>query len=262
MAYQSILVRPSGKVLTVVLNRPREHNALNREMLEEMHAALDAAEADGAVRAVVIEGQPGTFCTGLDFAEVMSAQPGREELEAGARLYFRTLERFTQSPKMIVTKIDGQVRAGGVGLVAASDFAICSERSSFQLSEAILGLMPANLMPFLVRRVGFQHAYRLTLSAQQIDARRAAEIALVDEAAPRLEESLRRFLIRIEHVPAKTVDAIKKYFRKLLPLPADSERLAVAQIADLLEDKENLARIMEFMQQGLWQSARPAGGGE
>src|SRR5438067_329197 len=124
MEYQTILVRSSGKVVTVTLNRPREHNALNRTALEEIHAALDAAEADAAVRAIVIEGRPGTFCTGLDFLEVMSGQPSREGIEDGARLYFRTLERFTRCPKVVVAKIDGDVRAGGVGLVAASDFAI------------------------------------------------------------------------------------------------------------------------------------------
>jgi polyketide biosynthesis enoyl-CoA hydratase PksH len=162
----------------------------------------------------------------------------------------------------VVAKIDGDVRAGGVGLVAASDFAIASEGSRFQLSEAVLGLMPANLMPFLTRRIGFQNAYRLTLTAQQIDARAAAAINLIDEAAAQLDERLRRFLVRIEHVPAKTVDAIKTYFRRLLPLPPDGERLAVAQIADMLEDPDNLSRIAELMQQGVWQGGgRPVAGG-
>ncbi len=265
MAYESILVRSSGRVVTVVLNRLARHNALNRSLLEEIHAAMDTAEADPAVRAIVIEGQPGTFCTGMDFEEVMSGQPGRETIEAGASLYFRVLQRFAESPKIVAVKIDGRVQAGGVGLVAASDFAVCSERSTFQLSEAVLGLMPANLMPFLLRRIGYQQSYLLTLTARQIDARRAAEISLVDEVSTHPDESLRRFLIRLEHVPSKTVDSIKSYFRKILPLPADSERLAVAQIAEMLGDPVNMARIAELMQQGVWQSARPAGpagGGE
>lgn len=252
MAYQSILVRSSAKVLTIVLHRVREHNALNGAVLDEINAALDQAEADAAIRAVIVEGQQGVFCTGMDFSEVLSGPPGREAIEAGARLYFRTLKRFTESPKIVVAKVDGRVQAGGVGLVAASDFAVASERSTFQLSEAVLGLMPANLMPFLVRRIGYQQSYLLTLTARQIDARRAAEISLVDEVAAQPEENLRRFLVRMEHVPAKTVGSIKGYFRKLLPL-ADSEQLAVAQIADMLGDAENLARIAELMREGVWQ---------
>jgi polyketide biosynthesis enoyl-CoA hydratase PksH len=253
MGYQSILVRSSGKVVTVTLNRPREHNALNPAMLEEIQAAMDAAESDAAVRAIVVEGQAGTFCTGLDFQNVLAGASDRETVEAGARLYFRTLERFSRSPKIVAAKVDGRVQAGGVGLVAASDFAVCSERSTFQLSEAVLGLMPANLMPFLVRRIGYRQSYMLTLTARTIDARRAAEISLVDEVSAAPEENLRRFLVRLEHVPAKTVDSIKGYFRRLLPLPADSERLAVGQIADMLGDSENLARIAELMREGVWQ---------
>jgi polyketide biosynthesis enoyl-CoA hydratase PksH len=253
MGYQSILVRSSGKVVTLTLNRPREHNALNRAMLEEIQAAMDAAESDAPVRAIVVEGQAGTFCTGLDFQNVLASRSDRATVEAGARLYFRTLERFSRSSKIVAVRVDGRVQAGGVGLVAASDFAVCSERSIFQLSEAVLGLMPANLMPFLVRRIGYQQSYLLTLTARVIDARRAAEISLVDEVSAAPEENLRRFLVRLEHVPAKTVDAIKGYFRRLLPLPADSERLAVSQIADMLGDSENLARIAELMREGVWQ---------
>jgi polyketide biosynthesis enoyl-CoA hydratase PksH len=258
MSYQSILVRVSGKVITIALNRVREHNALNRNLLEEVHAAMDAAEADPAIRAIVIEGQPGTFCTGLDFDDVISGSREREAIEAGARLYFRTLERFARSPKIVAARIDGRVQAGGVGLVAACDFAICSERSTFQLSEAVLGLMPASLMPFLLRRIGFQNAYLLTLTARQIDARQAAAMSLVDEVSAQPEEGLRRFLVRLEHVPPKTVDSIKGYFRRILPLPPESERLAVTQISDMLEDPVNLARISELMRQGVWQR----GGGE
>src|SRR5205823_1720022 len=115
-----------GKLLAVTLARPERHNAINRRLLEELHAALDQAEADPQVRIIALEGQPGVFCTGLDFEAFADGAPNRDAVADTARLYYRTLLRFRQCPKLVACRIDGRVQAGGVGLVAACDYALCS----------------------------------------------------------------------------------------------------------------------------------------
>jgi len=250
----TILTRRLGKVVFLTINRPAEHNALNRVLLDELNQALDGAEADSAIRAVVLEGQPGTFCTGMDFGPMVSGEaPARAEIEEGARLYFRTLRRFASTSKIVVAKVDGKVQAGGVGLVAASDFAICSAVSTFRLSEALLGLLPINLMPFLVRRVGMQKAYWMTLTTQEVNAADARQFGLVDEVAPQVDSSLRRFLMRAERIPEDTVVATKELFAKLLPIPDGFEAMACERLAAMVDNPQNISRIQEFMREGLWQ---------
>jgi polyketide biosynthesis enoyl-CoA hydratase PksH len=250
-ALRTLSVRRAGKLATLTLDRPDAHNAIDRTMLNELHAVLDAVEADPGIRALVIEGKPGLFCTGLDF---MAPSNSGGEIEESARLYFRALRRFTTIPKFIITRIEGRVQAGGVGLVAASDFALASPDATFRLPEVLIGMIPANVLPFLVRRTGTHKAYLLSLTADQLDATRAREIGLIDEVSPALDTAQRRLLIRMDRIPEKTIASLKQYMALMFPLGSDVEDLAVAQVAGLLRDPASATRVRELMHHGLWQS--------
>jgi polyketide biosynthesis enoyl-CoA hydratase PksH len=250
-ALRTLSVRRTGKLATLTLDRPDAHNAIDRHMLDELHAVLDAVEADAGIRALVIEGKPGLFCTGLDFTAASNAGG---EIEQSARLYFRVLRRFTTIPKFIVARIEGRVQAGGIGLVAASDFAFASPDATFRLPEVLIGMIPANVLPFLARRTGAHKAYLLSLTADQLDAARAREIGLIDEVSTELDTAQRRLLIRMDRIPEKTIASLKQYMALLFPLGNDVEDLAVARIASLLRDPASAARVRELMHHGLWQS--------
>lgn len=250
-AYRNIIVRRDARVLRVQLNRPEQRNSIIPALLVELNAALDEAEAAIDLRAVVVEGHAGFFCTGMDFGAVVeSGERGRQEIEDAARLYFRTLRRLSLTSKVVVCSVDGNAQAGGVGLLAASDYVIGTERSTFRLSEALFGLLPCTVIPFLLRRTGFQKAYQLTLTAQQLDARAALAVGLVDEVDDNLAGALRRFLLKVERVPEKTVGRMKDYFRRMWFLSERAEDEAVAEITDLLGDEENIRRIAEFVEHG------------
>jgi polyketide biosynthesis enoyl-CoA hydratase PksH len=115
--------------------------------------------------------------------------------------------------------------------------------------------MPACVMPFLKRRVGFQQARWMALSAASLDAARAERIGLVDQVADRLDEAVRRQLLAVERVPARTFARIKAYADRLSPIDATTEDAAVGEIASLLDDPANRAIIEELMRQGVWQGA-------
>lgn len=251
MNYETILVNKSPKILTITINRPDNNNSINSLLMDEMNSALDLVENDSEIRIVVLEGQNGVFCTGMDFKEISNIDDinikDREAQEKYTSRYFQTLKRFTQSPKVVVSKVDGRVNAGGVGLVAASDYVVATERSSFSLSEALFGLLPAMVIPFLIRRVGFQKAYLMTMTTQQISAQRGYEVGLVDELSEDLDETIRRFLVRIGRIKETTVLTLKSYFQKMWIMTEQMEEEAVKQITNLICNPENIEGIKNFI---------------
>jgi polyketide biosynthesis enoyl-CoA hydratase PksH len=248
-----------GRLLSLRLNRPERHNAIDHAMLQAMTAALDAAEADPGVRTVLIEGGPPTFCSGMDLDAALAGHDGAIDAaaaEPGARGYLALLQRFVRSPKIIACRVAGRCEAGGIGFVAAADFAVAESAATFRLSEALIGLLPATLMPFLIRRIGFRAAYRMTLAAPMLGAADAKSIGLVDAAGDGAAEALRQLLLGSERVPERTVGAAKAYFDGLAPITREIEDYAVGRIVSLLGDPEATARIRDLMAQGIWQGGR------
>jgi polyketide biosynthesis enoyl-CoA hydratase PksH len=254
MNYKTLLVKDTGGGLIVTINRPSARNSLNTTMLAELNQVLDMAEQNPDCRFVALQGQQGMFCTGMDFQEVsesdaageierLAAQSGKD---LAANPFMAILKRFTLSPKIIVTLIDGVVMAGGVGFVAASDLAIATPRSSFTVSEALWGLLPAVVAPFLVRRVGFQAAYRMALTTATVTAARAADIALVDEVCDDPRDCLHRLWLRLSKLKESTVGNLKRYFRDMWIVDEAMETRAVSEISNLLAQPEVLENIINF----------------
>lgn len=251
MAYATLLTGRSGACTTLTLHRPASRNSLNRELLTELNLALDEAEQDADVRVVVLQGAPDVFCTGMDLHEaVRDDAAGAAAGDPANELYLRTLKRFTLSPRVIVARVEGAAIAGGVGLVAASDFVLGGPSASFALSEALWGLLPACVVPFLVRRIGFQRAYALTLGTQTIAAARAHEIGLLDELCPDLDGSLRKLTTRLVRLDPATVLEAKRYFRRMWILSEAMETAALEELASLMGQPRVRANLRAFVEEG------------
>lgn len=165
-------------------------NRLNLEGLQALTAAFTAAEADRTVRAVLLRSAGPAFCLGMDLSRV--GGDGAEAAEA-IRLYSELLLRIHRFPLPVIALVQGPVKAGGVGLVAACDLVIAAAAADFQLSEVLLGLVPVNVLPFLLaRRVTPARARELILTARVFTAAEAQAIGLVDRVYP--EEKLERGL--------------------------------------------------------------------
>jgi polyketide biosynthesis enoyl-CoA hydratase PksH len=133
MRFETIIVQETPRKLTATISRPNPGNSINSTLIHELGAALDLAESLPGCRTIVLEGAPGLFCTGMDFQEVaINSDVGAAET-VGISEYMLLLKRFTLSSKWIVCRLDGKVIAGGVGLVAASDIVISTERTEFSL---------------------------------------------------------------------------------------------------------------------------------
>ena len=250
MQFETIIVQEAPRKLTATISRPNRGNSINSTLIHELGAALDLAERLPGCRTFVLEGAPGLFCTGMDFQEV-ATNSGVEATEtAGISDYMLLLKRFTLSSKVIVCRLDGKVIAGGVGLVAASDIVISTKRTEFSLSEALWGLLPCCVIPFLIRRVGFQKAYFMTLTTKPVSASEACAIHLVDELTDHLEESLRKLTLRLNLLDDNTIVDMKRYFQKMGGITLELEQAATTEIARLVAQPHVQQNIANYVTQG------------
>ena len=172
-------------VATVTLNRPEVRNAFNDEVIVELTAAFLALSDRDDVRAVVLAANGLAFCAGADLNWMKRmATYTREENLADGRGLARMLEVIYTCPKPTVARIQGDVYAGGMGLVAACDMAVAAEGAHFCLSEVKIGLIPATISPYVIRAMGSRAAHRWFLTAERFSAAQAHGMGLVHEVVP------------------------------------------------------------------------------
>lgn len=172
----------------VTLDSPHNRNALSTALVTQLHRALGRAAADEAARVVVLGHTGGTFCAGADLSEAGAAQGSPEE-QAGERthVFLDLLRGILGHPKPVIAAVDGHVRAGGMGLVAACDLAVAGPASTFALTEVRLGLAAAMISVPLSARVGPRALARAVLTGEKFDSAHARDIGLLSDAVADLE---------------------------------------------------------------------------
>ncbi|HEV7205777.1 MAG TPA: enoyl-CoA hydratase family protein [Jatrophihabitans sp.] len=173
-------------IATITLDSPHNRNALSAQLVTETTEHLQAAAADDAVRAVVLTHSGTTFCAGADLKE--SAAEGGPAM--GTKRMLDLLRAIAELPKPVITRIDGAVRAGGLGIVGASDIAVASPAASFAFTEVRLGLAPAIISLSTLTRMSERAAARYYLTGEKFDAAAAADCGLITTAADDLDAEL------------------------------------------------------------------------
>lgn len=246
--YQTLQENVVREMAVLTLNRPEAANSLNNTMIREMIHFLDKAAERADIRMIVIKGNATDFCTGLDF-KAMADGAGEALLgEDDPDAYYDLLEKISLHPKVVVALVEGKANAGGIGIVAASDLVIAGERAVFGLSEALFGLLPACVLPFLIRRTGFQKAKWMTLMTQPISAGKAQQIGLVDEVSAQPEDTLRLHMLRLVKLESDTVKDMKQYLSDLWIIQEETRQLAVGKIKGLLHSERVRTNIKNFVQ--------------
>ncbi|MEU8242641.1 enoyl-CoA hydratase-related protein [Actinoplanes missouriensis] len=238
----AVLVQRDGPATRLVIDRPERDNSLTAADVRELADRLETAAADPATRVVVLAGAGGTLCTGMDLAEVAGGADA-----GGGSGFFDLLRRITEIDVTVVAALDGRAVGGGVGLAAACDLVVATERSAFSLPEALWGLLPCNILPFLIRRTGFQRAYAMTLSTATMTAAEARTAGLVDELDTAQGRHLRRLVGRLAKVDRATVGEAKAYCATLSPIGADTREHASATFARLLRTPAVHTRIDNYV---------------
>jgi polyketide biosynthesis enoyl-CoA hydratase PksH len=238
-------------VMSVSLDREDGSNAIDGAMISLIEAALAKAEADQDCRLFAITSGQGVFSTGMDMAAAAS-----EETSEPGGAFFDLLRRLTSTRLVVVASVDGKTAGGGMGLVAAADLVHATPRSTFALPEALWGLLPCVVLPFLARRIGLHRARLMTLTTQPVDVPTAVTWGVVDLVADRLDTALRPLAFRASKVDAATFADAKRYAGDLGPVTDDDRQRAVAELRRLLGTKAVRERLSAFAGHGQfpWQA--------
>jgi polyketide biosynthesis enoyl-CoA hydratase PksH len=247
-----------GPVSTIQIFRPEADNSINARLIADAHHALDdAARQERTI--IVIEGLPDYFCFGADFAAFGKQE---EAAEYDPERLYDLWSKLSTGPFITIANVRGKVNAGGMGFVAACDIAIADQTAQFSLSELLFGLIPATLMPFLIRKIGFQKAHYLATTTQPITAVQALGCGLVDAYEAQSDSLLRRHLIRLRRLSRRTIVQYKTFMAEVGRLTVDAKSVAVATNRQVFSDPVNIAAIERYMKSGVfpWEPEAPHGG--
>ena len=167
-------------IATIELDSPHNRNALSRQLCAELDAHLTAASTDPGVRAVELTHTGSVFCAGADLSEASSGPSITD-------IMINLLGRIVGMPKPVVARLDGHVRAGGLGLVGAADIALASQSVTFAFTEVLIGVAPAMITLTTLGRMTERAASRYLLTGEKFDAATAAEIGLITAAVDDLD---------------------------------------------------------------------------
>lgn len=180
--YQTLEIIDQQPLLTVRLNRPTLANAMSLEMVMELVAVMETVKSSGH-RVLLIEGAGDHFCAGGDIKDMQNAGGDAKKLRDFNRAFGHMIETADQLPVVVICSLKGAVMGGGFGLACVSDYAIAEPGARFALPETSLGIIPAQIAPFVVKRIGLTQARRLALLGQKISAAEALSLGLVHQLA-------------------------------------------------------------------------------
>ncbi|MEH1100665.1 enoyl-CoA hydratase-related protein [Micromonospora sp. CPCC 205561] len=183
MTSPDVLVRVATAhgVTTLTLDSPHNRNALSTPLMTQLLAGLAEAVADDSVRVIVLDHTGPVFCSGADLKETAAAYAAGT---VPAGMLGDVLAAVWECPKPVVAKVAGPARAGGLGLIAAADLAVCAREATFAFTEVRIGVIPAVISATVLPRLHPRAAAELYLTGDTFDGRRAAEIGLVTAAVP------------------------------------------------------------------------------
>lgn len=250
---ETLLLERDGGVLHVTLNRPDSRNAMSLAMVSELRAVLAAVRDDRGVRAIVLRGAGGHFCAGGDIKDMAGARAaGPDAYAALNRAFGGLLEEAQAQPQVLVAVLEGAVLGGGFGLACVSDIALTAADAQFGLPETSLGILPAQIAPFVVKRIGLTQARRLALTAARFDGREALRLGLVHLCADSAENLAEQLVQSLEQVRRCAPGA--NAATKALLLATESEALgpllddAARQFAAAVTGAEGAEGTMAFVQ--------------
>ena len=249
----ALTISDQGAIRTLTLCRPDVRNAFNDEVIAELKAAFQAAGQAAQVRCVVLAAEGPAFCAGADLNWMRRmADYTRDENLADAGQLAAMLRAIYECPKPTIARVQGDVFAGGVGLIAACDMAVSVDTATYCLSEVKLGLIPATISPYVIRAMGARAAHRYFLTAERFSAAEAHRIGLVHEvvAADALDAQVAELASALVSASPNAVRACKRLVQDVAERDIDDALVAhtVAGIADIRSSDEGKEGVQSFLQ--------------
>jgi len=243
--YETIELQiPIQGVATVILNREHVHNAINERMIEEITDVFQHLTKGDEIRLICLKAHGRNFCAGADlnWMKEVADQSYEQSHEGSLKLYnmYRTI---AQSRPPIVTSVQGAVYGGGLGLLAVSDYVIAEKETAFCFSELKLGLIPATISPFILKKIGYSAANALFLSAEKFNSEYALKIGLVHNITNSIEKTLINVIDHFLNTAPKASAVCKEMLKSLEEGVSDERHFTAGLITR--------ARMSEEGQEGM-----------
>lgn len=247
-------------VATLTLNRPQKHNALNAELITELHHACDLLAENHSVRVVVLTGAGKTFCAGGDINWFASnIDKNRDERIEQSATLAAMLHALNTLPKPLIGRINGAAWGGGVGMISVCDFAVGLSNAKFGLTEVRLGLLPANIAPYVIKRIGAANARATMLSGATFTGSTAEKIGLLNIAIDdmMMDECVEKIISdHLEAAPnaiaqtKRLIDFVDTHSTK------DNMKFTATALADAWDHEEGRTGVKSFLDKRLppWRS--------
>jgi methylglutaconyl-CoA hydratase len=250
--FRKILYSVESGIARVTLNRPDKRNALDAEIVTELHQAIAESAADSAVRVVLVSGAGKDFCSGADLAALERvSQYGVLENIADARGMAGVFAAMRRHPRPIVAAVRGRALAGGCGLATACDIVLASESAQFGYPEVNIGFVPAMVMAILRRSMPEKAAFELVATGEIVSATRAREIGMVQRvfSDAAFDAEVEAYAARLASKPPSAMSLTKGLLYQMDGLNFDAALEAGIQgnaIARMTEDcKQGIRRFLD-----------------
>jgi methylglutaconyl-CoA hydratase len=244
---QTILYETENKIARVTFNRPEVHNAFNDTMIKELSTVFDDIEKNPNVRVVIVTGAGKSFCAGADLNWMRLVKDYsyddnlNESLDLAEMLY-----KIYASSKPTIARVNGTAIGGGTGLVAVCDIAIASSAAKFSFSEVKLGLIPACISPYVIKKCGEGKCREFFLTGERMTAEKACAAGLVNLVVP-LEEIdvvVDKFVDQLISSGPEAIKKCKELLRKVPEMSFDDAKKYTAEVIAQL-------RISDEAQEGM-----------
>ena len=251
---QFIRTSMENGVGTLTLNRPEKRNALRRDFINEINAALDQFQADESLRVFVLAAEGSVFCAGMDLGEMQEraqSEQGKQEWQRDSEVYAEVLTKIFSFEVPTVAVVQGAALAGGMGMVLACDIVVASENVFFMLPEPRRGIVASMVTPMLIHRIGSGPAGFLLLSGERVSAASAQTFGMCHDVVPSEDLSARaKALTQAILTGSKSALAMtKKHIRSCTAeqvLDDLQKSISVSAVARESDDaREGLAAFLE-----------------
>ncbi|SDY13820.1 methylglutaconyl-CoA hydratase [Amycolatopsis xylanica] len=247
MADELVHYEVASGIATITLDSPHNRNALSAQLRRELSESLAKAREDDAVRVIVLTHTGPVFCAGMDLKEARGAGAG----DQGVNEFPQILDQLWTSPKPVVARLAGPARAGGIGMIAATDIAVAVKTATFAFSEVRIGVVPAIISLTVFPRLNARAAHELFLTGDTFDAERAAAIGLINSAvdADALDAEVERYVKALTLGGPKALATTKELLSKPRPAtPSEGFEEMLALSTRFFASEEGQEGITAFAQ--------------
>lgn len=250
--YQTILTVQENHLLTIWLNRPELHNAMNDIMIAELTELFQSLSTTPGLRVIILRGKGKSFCAGADLNYMKSiATFGFKENEKDGRKLFNLFNTIYECPLPTIAVVQGSAFGGANGLLAACDIVVAGQNTTFAFSEVKLGIAPATISPFVIKRIGEYGAKELMMTGKRFKGKEAEKWHLINHAVEEeeIENTLgyitKQLLSSAPGAVKKTKAMIGEVLGKEIQNTIDYTAKKIADLRASEEGQEGMASFLE-----------------